>query len=233
MRDRRKIVTAGRLWIGMQYHAVYNSGQDRTRAARSQITTPARESINARLSWQKLLLLLAANFGPGDVVATLTYRDEALPKRRDEAERNVKAFIRRLRRRSPDRVKYIKVLEGYHSKGRYHHHIVLNREAASPELLRELWAKHGDNVDIELVGQRGYETWARYLSKEPRELGRQQIGDRTWQCSAGLAKPHTSYKYVAEGAPLAPPPGSAIVDRTECSNAYGHYITITAWMPQI
>ena len=78
-KERRRVIQAGNLWMAVQYTAIHTQNQTARREARSQISTPARESLNAKLSWQKLMLVLAANFHSSDLVVTLTYRDADLP----------------------------------------------------------------------------------------------------------------------------------------------------------
>ena len=83
--------------MAVQYTAIRGPNQETRREARAQISTPARESLNAKLSWQKLMLVLASNFRSNDLVVTLTYRDKDLPNRRELADKRLDYFIRRLR----------------------------------------------------------------------------------------------------------------------------------------
>lgn len=236
-KERRKVICAGRLWMGVQYTAIHNQNQTARREARSQISTPARESLNAKLSWQKLMLVLAANFTSKDLVVTLTYRDSGLPRRREDADRILSNFIRAFRsaRRShspPAPFVYVRVTEGYHSGGRLHHHLILNATGDDYDLIRQLWAKNGDNVDFEKFGLDGAERWAKYLTKEPREKGRRYVGDRTWRCSRGMKRPEPYSVYVDKGDSLEPPPGAFVTDRTECSNSYGRFCYVMALLPE-
>lgn len=236
-KERRKIIQAGRLWMAVQYTAIHTQNQTARREARSQISTPARESLNAKLSWQKLMLILAANFNSNDLVATLTYRDADLPVRREDADRRLSNFIRALRtyRRSleqPIDLTYVRVTEGYHSGGRLHHHLIINTTGADYEIIRQLWQKNGDDVDFEKFGQDGAERWAKYLTKEPREKGRRYVGDRTWRTSRGMKRPEPCSIYVEKGECLEPPPGAFVTDRAECSNSYGHFCYMMALLPE-
>lgn len=235
-KERRKIIQAGRLWMAVQYTAIHTQNQNARREARSQISTPARESLNAKLSWQKLMLLLAANFLSKDLVVTLTYRDTSLPKTREEADRRLSNFIRafRLARRShspPDPLAYIRVTEGYHTGGRLHHHLIVNATGRDFTLIKQLW-KHGDDIDFQQFGADGAERWAKYLTKEPREQGRRYVGDRTWRASRGLNRPEHCYEYVDEFDYLTPPPGAIITDKTECVNSYGRFCHMMAMLPE-
>ena len=234
-KERRKIIQAGRLWMAVQYTAIRSGDQEARRETRSQISSPARESLNAKLSWQKLMLSLAANFTPSDLVVTLSYRDDSLPIRREEADKRLSNFIRALRKYRLERGKtliYVRVTEGYHAGGRLHHHLIVNATGDDYASIRSLWQKNGDNVEFSSFGNDGAERWGKYLTKEPREQGRRHVGDRSWRSSVGLKKPMISYAYVPQDEPLSPPKGSFILDRTQCENCYGRFCHVVAMLPE-
>ena len=234
-KERRKIIQAGRLWMAVQYTAIPTQNQAARRVARSLISTPARESLNAKLSWQKLMITLAANFESTDLVVTLTYRDRDLPGRREDADRYLSNFIRALRGHRKARgqpLVYVRVTEGCHTGGRLHHHLIINATGDDFDIIRQLWRKHGDDVDFEKFGSDGAERWAKYLTKEPREKGRRHIGDRTWRTSVGMNKPTVYYEFVPEYSDLSPPPGASVTDKTECTNSYGRFCHMMALLPE-
>ena len=232
-KERRKVIQAGSLWMAVQYTNIRQENQTARREARSQISTPARESLNARTSWQKLMLLLAANFKSTDLVVTLTYRDGNLPIHREAADRRLTAFIRAFRAaRSAEGIplKYIRVTEGYHSDGRLHHHLIINSTGKDFETIRKLWSKNGDNIEYELFGRDGAERWGKYLTKEPREQGRRHVGDRSWRASIHMTKPIVSSGYADDD--LQPPPGAFVLEKTECQNSYGKFCHLVARLPE-
>lgn len=236
-KERRKIIQAGRLWMAVQYTAIHTQNQTARREARSLISTPAREALNAKLSWQKLMLILAANFNSADLVVSLTYRDGCLPARREDADRLLSNFIRQFRayRKSldpPAPLIYVRVTEGYHSDGRLHHHLIVNTTGSDFDVIRRLWRKHADNIEFEQFGNDGAERWAKYLTKEPRTKGRRYVGDRTWRCSRGMKRPDSHYEYVDEAEKLLPPSGAFITDKTECVNSYGRFCHMMALLPE-
>lgn len=233
-KERRKIIVAGSLWMAVQYTAIGGSSGQK-REVRSRISSSAREAINARTSWQKLMLILAANFSPGDVVASLTYRDEDYPRNREEADKRLDYFIRQFRakrRKQGEELVYARVTEGYHANGRLHHHLIFNGTGKDYDAVRKLWKRNGDDVEFEAFGADGAIRWAMYLTKEPREKGRRHVGDRTWRTSRNVKKPVVKPEYVEDGAALSPPPGSFILDRTECENCYGRFAHIMARLPE-
>ena len=222
--------------MAVQYTAIHGSNQAARREAKAQISSPARESLNAKLSWQKLMLILAANFTKNDLVIGLDYRNEALPKRREDADRKLTNFItalRKHRRQHGQDLIYVRVTEGYHSGGRLHHHLIINATGDDFEIIRRLWSKNADTVDFELFGSDGPERWGKYLTKEPREKGRRYVGDRTWRCSIHMKKPEVSTELVDSRDTLEPPAGAFVVDRTSCENCYGRFSHIMAVMPEL
>lgn len=233
-KERRKIIRAGRLWMAVQYTAIRGGNQSVRREARAQISSPARESLNAKLSWQKLMLVLATNFRSNDLVVGLTYRDEDLPVRREDADRRLSNFIRALRQQRAAEGKplvYVRVTEGYHTGGRLHHHLIINSTGDDYNTIRKLWSKNGDNVDFEPFGADGAERWGKYLTKEPREKGRRYVGDRTWRASIHMKKPDITTEFVDREDKLQPPAGAFVVDKTECENCYGRFSHVMAMLP--
>lgn len=232
-KERRKIIQAGSMWMAVQYTAIRGENQAARREARSQISTPARESLNARTSWQKLMLLLATNFRRTDLVVTLTYRDEDLPVNREEADRRLTAFIRTFRKHrslSGIPTKYIRVTEGYHSGGRLHHHLVINATGDDYGIIRQLWEKNGGDIGFEMFGIDGAERWGRYLTKEPRVKGRRYVGDRSWRASIHMAKPTVISGFAEDD--LEPPQGAFVLEKTECQNSYGKFCHLIARLPE-
>ena len=235
-KERRKVIVAGSLWMAVQYTVARGGNQTGKREARAQISTPARESLNAKLSWQKLMLILAANFISSDLVVTLTYRDADLPRTREQANKRLDYFIRQLRaerKKLGQTLVAAKITEGYHSGGRLHHHVILNATGQDYRLIRDLWKRNGDDLDFEPFGRDGPERWAKYLTKEPREKGRRYVGDRTWSTTRNVKKPiRYPMEYVPSEAGLSPPPGAFILDRTQCENCYGRFTHIVARLPE-
>ena len=234
-KERRKIVKAGKLWMAVQYTAIHSGDQTARREARTQISSPARESLNAKLSWQKLMLTLAANFNTTDPVVTLGYRDGNLPKRREDADRKLSNLIRALRlhrKEQGQELIYVRVTEGYHSGGRLHHHLIINGTGQDYDIIRQLWEKNGDNIDFEAFGDDGPERWGKYLTKEPREKGRRYVGDRTWRTSIHMKKPETTSILVEEGDDLQPPAGAYVTDKAEVVNCYGRFCHLMAILPE-
>lgn len=221
--------------MAVQYTAIHSGSQTHRREARTQISSPARESLNAKMSWQKLMLVLAANFKRTDLVVTLGYRDRNLPRNREDADKKLGNLIRALRayrRQLGQELIYVRVTEGYHSDGRLHHHLIINATGQDYDIIRQLWSKNGDNIDFEAFGPDGPERWGKYLTKEPREKGRRYVGDRTWRTSIHMKKPDVISVWVDDGDDLTPPPDAYVSDKAEVNNCYGHFCYMLAVLPQ-
>ncbi len=80
MAKMKKIIVAGLLVKELIYPMVTRYDSPRTRAGKRHVSSEAQQRMNAIYSWQKLELMLAANYLPGDLVIVLTYDDAHLPK---------------------------------------------------------------------------------------------------------------------------------------------------------
>ena len=210
----------------------------RGRAGRSRPTSAAQQFYNNKCSWQELELVLAQNFGRGDMVVALTYDDEHLPGSKAEAKRNIKKFFRKLResrRKRDEDLRYIYVTEGFHGidedaqfgrdsalEGkRLHHHLVINGRDADE--LRSLW-EFGEVRRPEPVDIHYYRECAKYLTKEAREEGRAKPGERTWCCSRNLDRDFKVeyYDIPMDGVTLIAPEGAIDYTQFHEKNPYGY-----------
>ena len=230
-----KIETAGRLVRGVIYTRALPSDSAKARQAKTRCSSAAREAMNLKQSWQKLEVLMAANFVPQDMVLTLTYRDERLPFSKAQAVTRLKKFIRQLRESRTIRGKptyYIYCTEGYHGDHRWHHHLILNSTGSDYEEIRALWSENGDDIDFQHLDLQSFEDWARYLTKEPREHGNPRVGERMWVPSMGLKRPVVETASCPDNFTLAVPRGAIVLDQSENRNAYGEYVYVKYLLPE-
>lgn len=241
MAKRKRIITAGRLVIGVAYTVATLQDTPKQRADKTQMSTAAREAINLRYSWQKLEVLLAANFTKHDLFVTLTYDDDHIPINREEAVKRVKKWITKLRAARKLRgqpLKYIYVTEQLSSEGgRLHHHLVVNGTGDDYETIRSLW-EWGSDVEIaplEVGGNDdGYADVAKYLTKEPRVCGKVEVGARTWVPSVGLKRPKPVTEELQDNETLTAPPGAYILSAPAPSrNEFGEFVYIKYLLPII
>ncbi len=223
-------VLAGRLFFGVCYTQARAYDPPQVRAAKSKVSSEARRKVNLRRAWQKLMLLLAANFDTSALVVTLTYDDEHLPGSRKEALAKIGKYLTLLRRefrREGRELRYVYCTEHKHGDGRWHHHLVV--PAASFELIRSLWA-YGSDINIETVDAYGYEELAKYLTKEAREEGA-PVGARSWSCSRNLERPVHESVLVEDYVSLAPPPGAVVLGRDSKVNEWGAFEYLSCLLP--
>ena len=233
-KERRKILCAGRLWYAMQYTSLRGGSPPSERRAKSDISSAVREQINFRTSRDKLWLILEATFAPEDLWITLTYRDEDLPKRREDAEKRMKAFIKSLRsvrKDAGDDLVYVWNTEGYHSGGRLHHHLFVNSTVCDYATIRDLWKKNGDEVEILPFSCKSAFAHAEYATKEPREMGRRHVGDRMWRSSRNIKRPEVFYEDVESDDELAAPAGAFINTNHQIDNSFGRFRYVEAILP--
>lgn len=234
MAKRKSIRTAGRLVTGVVYTVSSRRDTEPERAAKTNVSSMAREKLNLRRSWQKLEQVLAANFTYSDLHLTLTYNAESLPEYRDEARKKLKKFIRRLREKrkseTGEALLYIYVTEGNHGHHRLHHHMVINGTGNDIETIRELWTFGA--VRYTLIGEIGYTKLAQYLTKEPRDGWRAKVGERTWTPCKGLNHPKADQGWVPDNFSLCAPPGAQILFNESVQNQFGEFAFIKYLLPQ-
>lgn len=190
----------------------------RERGAARRCASDLRQKANDRTAMMRLKRLIACNFTPQDWVVTLTYSDKTLPATPEQArDQHLKPFIKRLRlalRNVPGaEVKYIYVIEGLHGDKRLHHHIIMPELPDLRDTLQQTWT--AGYYGMERIGSRGYDVWARYLTKEPRKTGRRYVGERMWTPSVGLKKPEVETYEVPDGYRYQPPPGVIITNNED------------------
>lgn len=230
MAHYKRTITAGPLVIEAIYPAQNPKDAPSVRQGKKALSSEAQRRMNLKYAYQKLEMLLAANFGAGDLFLTLTYAPENLPGSRAEAGKKVAAFVRRLRasRRGGD-LREVHVTEHKTSGGRWHHHMVINSAGEDYEEISKLWP-HGliHAKALEIDREHTYEELARYMCKEARD----KLGHRLWSCTRNLRKPERDTQRVPNDTTLVPPAGATVLDDTgDVQTAYGHYRFIKYWLP--
>ena len=66
------------------------------RKGKEKVTAPKQRNLNAKRARRYFCLLLKTNFTEGDIHVTLTYNAKFLPKTIEQAEREVKNYLRRI-----------------------------------------------------------------------------------------------------------------------------------------
>lgn len=232
MAKRKKVIAAGRLRETVLYTQPEPRDSPRARAQKSKATSAAQKAANDKTARKRLEMLLAANFNGQDLFVTLTYRNENLPTNRVDAVKNVRAFLkalRKYRRLRGQQLTYVYVTEEKHGEGHFHHHLFINGTGRDIEEIKSLWA-WGDMVDVELIGAREYDVWGQYATKESAE-GR-PVGAQMWTASKGLIKPKITTLYVPNDTALTVPAGCHVLEHDERQTEFGSYEYIKYRVPE-
>ena len=228
----KKIISAGPLVIEAIYPRGTAHDAPRIRAGKKKLSSEAQKRMNAKHSYQKLELLLAANFVPGDWLVTFTYAPEALPETRAQANARLREFRRRLaarRKRHGRELRMVWATENVFDQGRWHHHAVLNNAGEDFAELRALWT-WGSDVEISVLRidrDHSFEAVARYLCKEARE----RPGLRSWSYTRSCRQPEVETFPVPDDTPLQPPKGATVYEDARHQNEFGSWRVVKYLAP--
>ena len=208
----KKIIVAGALVREVLYTRASSREPATVRAAKRKTSTEAQQRLNARLSWEKLELMIAANFVPGDLVATLTFDDEHLPPNRKTAAARLKKFradLSRIRKEAGEEdLRMIWTIENKAGAGRWHVHCVMNSTGNDFGDVLRCWPYGGDCeiTRLQTDKEKNYETLARYMCKEARE----RSGLRSWSYTRNCRKPEVETFLVPDDTTLDVPEGATV-----------------------
>lgn len=159
-------------------------GRAKQRRSRYKPTSECQKRLNRKNAEMKLTRLLNTNFTEEDLRFDLTYSPENLPTDDESAIKELRNFLRRLKRfrkkAGLSALKYVAVTEKS-KKGRYHHHLVISGGVAISDLA-SLWGRGYTACKPLQFDEYGIEALARYLVKEP-------IGSKFYQASRNLEQP--------------------------------------------
>ena len=197
------------------------------------ISKEDKQQANLKTSYEKLLMLMCANFSPGDWWVTLTYDDDHLPGTREESQPYFRKFMRWFRKyrkdnKDPLRYVYCTQLTTRGGGQRLHHHMVMRFEDdADEERIRSLWT-FGKIVHVRKL--RSFEEIldkAHYMCREPRELGVYVPGEQMWTGSRGLIRPKFEYATIdSDAVDINVPVGCTELSEPVQLPGYGGYKTI-------
>lgn len=229
MAKYKKIIVAGPLVKECIYTMSSRHDSPQARGSKKKLSTEAQQRMNDVYSWQKLEMLLAANFLSGDLVVVLTYDDAHLPKNRAEAQACVKYFRAKLakeRRAVGQELVMFWNEEHFHQHKdelqdkRWHHHAVINSTGADYESLARAWT-YGKVLiaPLKVDAEKNYTTLARYMCKESRD----KPGQRSWSYTRNAKKPEVETFRVPDDTQIAAPRGSIVLEDAKDRTQYGVY----------
>lgn len=196
------------------------------------ISKEDKQKANLKTSYEKLLMLLCANFSPGDWWITLSYNDDHLPQTREASKKPFRKFMRMFRkyRKSNDEpLKYVYCTQLTTRAGgrRLHHHMIMRWEDDSDrERIESLW----ECGYVKIRKLKSFEEIldkARYMCREPRELGVYVPGEQMWTASRGLARPKPEYTTIdSDSIDISVPVGCTELSEPVQIPGYGGYKAI-------
>lgn len=212
-RYREKVYKCGEYLEADIYPVFHEGGGKSRRRARYKPTSAMQARLNQRRAERELTRLLNENFTREDVEVTLTYTDEHLPERYEQAYKDAVNYVRRVKRLRTRKglkggeLKYVIVPGG----GRFHFHIVMTGGIDRDELER-LWGYGYANSKRLKFSEGGVAGLAHYIANqlsesayegedlfggmdidtETGEVTEERVrkkGARRWSCSKNLVRP--------------------------------------------
>lgn len=170
---------------------IYPKSDKETKFARrrkEKESTPAQKGLNEKKSQRYLVRLIHNNFEEGKtLLLDLTWENGKLPQTRNEALREIRNFIARIRRYRKkmglDELKYVYVLsnmDNMERKTRYHVHMIIND--MDRDAVERLWKKGRCNSDRAQFDECGLTGRVLYMKRQTK-------GERSWGSSTNLKKP--------------------------------------------
>ncbi len=160
---REKIYRCGE-YLEVDVFPVYAKATGR-RKAKYKPTSAMQERLNQKNAERALIRILNANFTASDISLTLTYSDKYFPENYEDAERDVKNFLRRIKRlrqklNLPE-MKYV-LIPG---EGRYHFHIPMSG-GIDDKAIQAMWPYGYANATHLDFNENGIEGLARYIATQ-------------------------------------------------------------------
>ena len=214
--------------------ALYNPREPNPTQRRRSVSVSKedKQRANLKTSYEKLLMLMCANFSPGDWWVTLTYDDEHLPAKREDAQpywRKFMRWYRKYRRSNKEPLLYVYCTQLTTRGGGYrlHHHMVMKFEdEEDAERLRSLWPWGYTHIR-KLKSFEEILDKAHYMCREPRELGVYVAGEQMWTGSRGLIRPKFEYTTIdSDAVDISVPVGCTELSEPVQLPGYGGYKTI-------
>lgn len=147
--QRTRTTTAGPMVYVDCYPMWSRAAKAAARAeAQKESHRKAQEKQNRKRAERRLVTLVNANFGAGDLVMTLEYPLHEQPGTDEQAAKDVRNYLSRIRYRRNKRglsaLKYVYVTERTESAQygtRWHHHILMSGDGMERDEAEEIWAK--------------------------------------------------------------------------------------------
>jgi len=192
----------------------YAKRSDAPKEKRENQEKPSKEEIE-RINWRNaertLRLSLNTNFVDGDYNITMTYGTDAPPPTWDEAKRDWKRALRRMRKLYAEagiEFKWICVTAIGKKHGRLHHHLVCSAGIHLGDIQKAWGLGKVRAGTLDTNGQ--YGGLANYLLNQKRATPGEGERVQRWSCSRNLEPPRVERRTVKARSwreDITPPPG--------------------------
>ena len=174
------------------------------RSKKKYVSLPKQEKMNDKNARRRFVQIVETNFGEGDIFITTTYKPKYIPKSYDDARRESRNYIRRIRDKMKalgikEELKYVVITSMREGKGndepvRYHHHYIISC-GLDRDTLENLWRrkknkgeKIGDSIGY-ANSKRIQEDINTGILGLANYLARHTSHKRKWSCSQNLERP--------------------------------------------
>lgn len=176
-------------YLEVNIYPVYKKAMSRRK--KSKPTPEVMQRLNQIYAENNLIRIAHANFTADDFKVDLTYKPGMLPEDDEQAARELRNFLRRLKnfrkRNNLPELKYIAVTEKGKRTNRYHHHLIINGGFNSKELY-SLWGRgYVYSVNLQF-NEDGIADLAKYMLKKSVASGKR------WNASKNLIHPPPKHR---------------------------------------
>ncbi len=157
-------------YLDVQIYPVFTDSKPKgTRRKKAKPTSEVQQLLNEKYAKEKNIHLVNHNFTPVDLVIHPTYDDYNHPLSEDEAVRNMKNFLRRIKRAMEKEGKELKYFAVYEQsdKGRHHHHIIISGGLTYLQI-RDLWGYGIVKISPLYFDEYGVTGLTQYITKETK-----------------------------------------------------------------
>lgn len=179
--NRSSVIVCGDYMDGDIYPVYQPAGKRRSRC---RPTSKVQKELNQRNAEKQLKRIIHNNFGADDIVLHLTFRPDRQPASLDDAKRELRNFLSRLRRFYRKKgivLKYIAVVEYGKRGGKVHFHLILTGGVDRDEL-EQLWGNGYANTKRLQFDADGLTALAKYITKD-------RVTYKRWSGSRNLVQP--------------------------------------------
>lgn len=211
LHQRTKTIKAGPM-VYVECFPVWDTARRRAAMTEAQRETHrrAQEKLNRTNARKRLVRLVNANFGEGDMILTMSYPNDGQPGDDAQAHRDLVNYIGRVKylrkRRGLPQIRYITITEVTRSAKygvRWHHHVIMGGDGITRDEAEACWRKkHGGicNAKACQPTERHLTGFARYLTQDKRSRTVEADGKnpqekamrRGWNPSKNLRDPAES-----------------------------------------